>query len=49
MTTRIMDDVVNAGDLFLDGGVVGHKNSVTSRHPFNIPAFIVEISKALFC
>ncbi len=43
----IKDDVINAGAVFLDQEVVVDKNLITSRHPYDLPAFCSEIIKQL--
>ena len=45
--SAIKDDVVNAGAQFLDQEVVVDKNLITSRNPYDLPAFCVEIIKFL--
>ena len=45
--SAIKDDLVNAGANFLDKEVVVDKNLVTSRNPYDLPAFCREILKAL--
>ena len=43
----IKDDVVNAGAKFVDEEVVVDGNLITSRNPFDLPAFCREIIKFL--
>ena len=43
----IKDDVVNAGAEFLDKEVVVDGNLITSRNPYDLPAFCREIIKQL--
>ena len=43
----IKDDVVNAGAQFLDKEVVVDGNLITSRNPYDLPAFCREILKKL--
>ena len=43
----IKDDMVNAGAQFLDQEVVVDKNLITSRNPYDLPAFCREIIKFL--
>lgn len=43
----IKDDVVNAGAKFLDKEVVVDGNLITSRNPYDLPAFCREIIKFL--
>lgn len=43
----IKDDVVNAGAEFLDKEVVVDGNLITSRNPFDLPAFCTQIVKFL--
>ena len=43
----IKDDMVNAGAEFLDREVVVYGNLVTSRNPYDLPAFCGEIIKFL--
>lgn len=45
--SAIKDDVVNAGAIFLDREVVVDGNLITSRNPYDLPAFCVEIIKKL--
>lgn len=45
--TAIKDDVVNAGAEFLDAEVVVDGNLITSRNPYDLPAFCREIIKQL--
>lgn len=45
--SAIKDDVVNAGASFLDKEVVVDGNLVTSRNPYDLPAFCREILKLL--
>lgn len=37
--SAIKDDVINAGAVFLDQEVVVDKNLITSRNPYDLPAF----------
>lgn len=43
----IKDDLVNAGAQFLDKEVVVDENLVTSRNPYDLPAFCSQIIKKL--
>ncbi len=43
----IKDDVVNAGAVFFDKEVVVDDNLITSRNPYDLPAFCREILKNL--
>jgi len=43
----INDDVVNAGAIFIDKEVVVDGNLITSRNPYDLPAFCREIIKFL--
>jgi protease I len=43
----IKDDVTNAGATWLDQEVVVDGNLISSRHPYDLPAFCKEIVKAL--
>jgi deglycase len=43
----IKDDMVNAGAVFLDKEVVVDGNLITSRNPYDLPAFCREIIKYL--
>lgn len=43
----IMDDIVNAGAIFVDDEVVRDGNVITSRTPKDLPAFCREIISAL--
>ena len=45
--SAIKDDVVNAGAQFLDKEVVVDDNLITSRNPYDLPAFCREILKKL--
>ena len=45
--SAIKDDVVNAGADYLDQEVVVDANLITSRNPFDLPAFCREIIKYL--
>ena len=45
--SAIKDDVVNAGAPFLDKEVVVDGNLITSRNPYDLPAFCKEILKKL--
>jgi protease I len=45
--SAIKDDVVNAGAQFLDKEVVVDGNLITSRNPYDLPAFCSEILKQL--
>lgn len=46
-TPNIKDDMVNAGAEYVDEEVVVDGNLVTSRNPFDLPAFCREIIKAM--
>ena len=41
--SAIKDDIVNAGAIFLDKEVVVDGNLITSRNPYDLPAFCKEI------
>lgn len=41
--SAIKDDLINAGAAFLDKEVVVDKNLITSRNPFDLPAFCREL------
>ena len=43
----IKDDVINAGARYVDEEVVRDGNLITSRKPDDLPAFVVELMKAL--
>lgn len=43
----IKDDLINAGAQFLDKEVVVDGNLITSRNPYDLPAFCAEIIKKL--
>lgn len=43
----IKDDLINAGADYLDKEVVVDKNLITSRNPYDLPAFLREIIKFL--
>lgn len=43
----IKDDVTNAGATWLDQEVVVDRNLITSRHPYDLPAFCKQILEAL--
>ncbi len=45
--SAIKDDMVNAGAEFLDQEVVVDKNLVTSRNPYDLPAFCSAVIKSL--
>ena len=45
--SAIKDDVVNAGATFVDKEVVVDKNLITSRNPYDLPAFCSAIVKKL--
>lgn len=45
--SAIKDDLVNAGALFIDKEVVVDGNLVTSRNPYDLPAFCSEIIRKL--
>ena len=45
--SAIKDDVVNAGAQFLDKEVVVDGNLITSRTPYDLPAFCREMIKQL--
>lgn len=45
--SAIKDDVVNAGAQFFDREVVVDKNLITSRNPYDLPAFCREIIRFL--
>jgi protease I len=45
--SAIKDDVVNAGAEFLDREVVVDRNLITSRNPYDLPAFCREIIRFL--
>lgn len=45
--SAIKDDMVNAGAIFLDQEVVVDGNLITSRNPYDLPAFCREIIKKL--
>ena len=45
--SAIKDDVVNAGAQFFDKEVVVDGNLITSRNPYDLPAFCREILKKL--
>ena len=43
----IKDDVVNAGANYVDAEVIRDGNLITSRKPDDLPAFVVELMKAI--
>lgn len=43
----IKDDVINAGANYIDAEVVRDGNIITSRKPDDLPAFVVELMKAI--
>ena len=45
--SAIKDDVINAGAEYIDEEVVVYQNLITSRNPYDLPAFCVEIIKFL--
>lgn len=45
--SAIKDDIVNAGAKFVDKEVVADGNLITSRNPYDLTAFCVEIVKKL--
>lgn len=45
--SAIKDDLVNTGAMFLDQEVVVDANLITSRNPYDLPAFCKEIIKKL--
>lgn len=45
--SAIKDDMINAGTKFLDREVVVDDNLITSRNPYDLPAFCREILKLL--
>ncbi len=45
--SAIKDDLINAGAEFLDKEVVVDGNLITSRNPYDLPAFCAEIIKRL--
>jgi protease I len=45
--SAIKDDVINAGGNYVDKEVVVDENLITSRFPDDLPAFCIEILKAL--
>ncbi len=45
--SAIKDDIINAGATFLDKEVVVDANLITSRNPYDLPAFCREILKKL--
>lgn len=45
--SAIKDDLINAGTEYLDKEVVVDKNLITSRNPYDLPAFCREIVKFL--
>lgn len=45
--SAIKDDMVNAGTIFVDKEVVVDGNLITSRNPYDLPAFCREIIKGL--
>lgn len=47
--SAIKDDMINAGAQFLDKEVVVDGNLITSRTPYDLPAFCREIIKQLKC
>lgn len=46
--SAIKDDIVNAGGEFLDKEVVVDGNLITSRNPYDLPAFCREIIKKIY-
>jgi protease I len=45
--SAIKDDLINAGAQFIDKEVVVDDNLITSRNPYDLPAFCAEIIKKL--
>ena len=45
--SAIKDDMVNAGCDFIDNEVVVDQNLITSRNPYDLPAFCSQIIKQL--
>jgi protease I len=43
----IKDDVINAGANYVDAEVIRDGNIITSRKPDDLPAFVVELMKAI--
>ena len=43
----IKDDVINAGASYVDAEVIRDGNIITSRKPDDLPAFVVELLKAI--
>jgi protease I len=43
----IKDDVINAGANYIDAEVVRDGNIITSRKPDDLPAFVIELMKAI--
>ena len=43
----IKDDVINAGGKYVDAEVMRDGNIITSRKPDDLPAFVVELMKAI--
>ena len=43
----IKDDVINAGANYIDAEVVRDSNIITSRKPDDLPAFVIELMKAI--
>lgn len=43
----IKDDVINAGASYVDAEVVRDGNIITSRKPDDLPAFVIELMKAI--
>jgi protease I len=43
----IKDDVINAGANYVDAEVIRDGNLITSRKPDDLPAFVMELMKAL--
>ncbi len=46
--SAIKDDIINAGAKFLDKEVVVDGNLITSRNPYDLPAFCREIIRQVF-
>jgi protease I len=45
--SAIKDDLINAGAKFVDKEVVVDKNLITSRNPYDLPAFCQALIKGL--
>jgi len=45
--SAIKDDMINAGAIFLDKEVVVDSNLITSRNPYDLPAFCREVIRKL--